>query len=343
MEMSPKAISSMTFPLARKGYDQEQVRTFLAKVARGIEDLQSRTLQAEAKARLGDTPGDVAAPMATAPAAAPEGGVDSITRTLLIAQRTADAAVAEARDEADGMRREAEERAETVLAEARARANNLVTAAEAEALRVGEITTGKVQAEVTALEGRRQQLLDDIDRLSSHVTEQRERIAATVDVLQRALDHPDGLRELPQPDLLAPAASLPPPAGATPAGEAVPVTNGGPADLTGEIPRPDEVASYPPSWTDAPASGGSDAGASGPTAPPEGQGEAESAAEPAAEPAAVAQATEAEPAPDEAQQPAASEPAPPTPDEEAAEQEGDTGAWRRFFEGGPSADDRWKQ
>jgi hypothetical protein len=27
----------------------------------------------------------------------------------------------------------------------------------------------------------------------------------------------------------------------------------------------------------------------------------------------------------------------------AAEQEGDTGAWRRFFEGGPSADDRWKK
>src|SRR5262245_56507666 len=118
MEMSPKAISSMTFPLARKGYDQDQVRTFLGKVARGIEELQARMLQAEAKARLGDAPSE---PAALAAPAAPAGelgpgapatgdaGIDAITRTLLIAQRTADAAVSEARDEADAVRREAEE------------------------------------------------------------------------------------------------------------------------------------------------------------------------------------------------------------------------------------------
>ncbi|HWC68829.1 MAG TPA: DivIVA domain-containing protein [Acidimicrobiales bacterium] len=330
MEMSPKAISSMTFPLSRKGYDQEQVRTFLAKVARGIEELQARMLQAEAKARLVDAPPEQA-PLATPAApASPDAGVDSITRTLLIAQRTADAAVAEARDEADAVRREAEERAETVLSEARARANNLVTAAEAEATRAGDLITEKAQGEVTALEGRRQLLLDDIDRLTSHVTEQRERIAATVDVLQRALDHPDGLRELPRPELQAPAASLPPPPGALGAGD-----EGGsaeaPADQTGEIPRPDDVGA--PSWSDAPANGEAQAGGDAVPAPP--PAEPAPAPEPPAPPEAASQPEQV------AQETAAATEVPGEPS--AAEQEGDTGAWRRFFEGGPSADDRWKK
>jgi DivIVA domain-containing protein len=327
MEMSPKAISSMTFPLARKGYDQDQVRTFLGKVARGIEELQARVLEAEAKARLVDAPPEpaaLAAPAAPAGEIGPgapatgDGGIDAITRTLLIAQRTADAAVSEARDEADAVRREAEERAETALAEARARANNLVTAAEAEAQRVGELATEKVQTEVTALEGRRQLLLDDIDRLSSHVTEQRERIAATVDVLQRALDHPDGLRELPRPELQAPAAALPPPPGASPVDEISGPES--PADQTGEIPRPEELTS--PSWSESTETGDavSNAEGAGETPPVQSGTGSEGAA-----PEAVA-AAEA-----------------PSPDELAAAQEGDTGAWQRFFEGGPSADDRWKK
>jgi DivIVA domain-containing protein len=329
MEMSPKAISSMTFPLSRKGYDQDQVRTFLAKVARGIEELQARVLQAEAKARLVDAPPEQAPLAAPAAPAAPEAGVDSITRTLLIAQRTADAAVSEARDEADAVRREAEERAETVLSEARARANNLVTAAEAEATRAGEIITQKAQGDVTTLEGRRQLLLEDIDRLTSHVTEQRERIAATVDVLQRALDHPDGLRELPRPELQAPAASLPPPPGALGAGD-----EGGsaeaPADQTGEIPRPEDVGA--PSWSDAPGNG--EAQADGDAVPEPSPAES-TAAEP---PAPAESAVQSEPV---QQETAAATDAPGEPS--AAEQEGDTGAWRRFFEGGPSADDRWKK
>jgi DivIVA domain-containing protein len=327
MEMSPKAISSMTFPLARKGYDQDQVRTFLGKVARGIEELQARVLQAEAKARLVDAPPEpaaLAAPAAPAGELGPgatggaETGIDAITRTLLIAQRTADAAVAEARDEADAVRREAEERAETVLAEARARANNLVTAAEAEAHRVGEIATEKVQTEVTALESRRQMLLEDVDRLSSHVTEQRERIAATVDVLQRALDHPDGLRELPRPDLQAPPVALPPPPGALPAGDDLNGAETPSADQTGEIPRPDDLAA--PQWSDTPADGDAPPAGEGAPAPPRAESQPGQSAAPEA--AAAAEAP---------------------PEQAAAEQEGDTGAWRRFFEGGPSADDRWKK
>src|SRR5262245_44365375 len=117
MELSPKTIASMSFPIVKRGFDQDHVRAWLAKLARGVEELHNRALQAEARARMAEAaaPGDAAAPAAApggagaAGAAAGSGAPDaasmeSITKTLLIAQRTADAAVAEARDEAEGIR-----------------------------------------------------------------------------------------------------------------------------------------------------------------------------------------------------------------------------------------------
>src|SRR5215471_5677222 len=126
MEMSPKAIAAVTFPVVRKGYDPEQVRSFLSQLSRGIEELQNRALQAEAKSRLTtSTP--------AAPAASETASVESMTKTLMLAQRTADATVAEARQEAEGIRREASERAEAILAEAKAQSAQMISAAEQEA------------------------------------------------------------------------------------------------------------------------------------------------------------------------------------------------------------------
>ncbi len=185
MEMSPKAIAAVTFPVVRKGYDPEQVRSFLSQLSRGVEELQNRALQAEAKARLATTP----APAEDSPS------VDSITKTLLLAQRTADTTLAEARDEAEGIRKEAADRAESILAEAKAQGSQIITAAEQEALRTGEITRSRVAAEVEVLEARRSALSDDVDALSGHITSQRERVAAAVAALQGALDKPDGLQD----------------------------------------------------------------------------------------------------------------------------------------------------
>jgi DivIVA domain-containing protein len=202
MEMSPKAIAAVTFPVVRKGYDPEQVRSFLSQLSRGVEELQNRALQAEAKARLSAAP---------APAAEPAPNMDSITKTLVMAQRTADATLADAREEADGIRTEASERAESILAEAKAQGAQMIAAAEQEALRTGEITRSKVAAEVEALEARRSALSDDVDSLSTHVTTQREQLASTVLVLNQALEHP-GLKDVTKPTLSAPPADPPGPA-----------------------------------------------------------------------------------------------------------------------------------
>jgi DivIVA domain-containing protein len=208
MEMSPKAIAAVTFPVVRKGYDPEQVRSFLSQLSRGVEELQNRALQAEAKARL----------TTAAPAHEPDAAnVESITKTLLLAQRTADATLAEARQEAEGIRRQASERAESILAEAKAQGAQLVTAAEQDALRAGEGTRARLAAEVDVLETRRQALSEDVDALSTHISGQRERMAATAEALRRALEQPEGLQEVPRPVLSTPPApQLPDEAGYVP-------------------------------------------------------------------------------------------------------------------------------
>jgi DivIVA domain-containing protein len=224
MEMSPKAIAAVTFPVVRKGYDPEQVRSFLSQLSRGVEELQNRALQAEAKARL-----TTAAPVQS------EADVESITKTLLLAQRTADATLAEARQEAEGIRRQATERAESMIAEARAQGTQIINAAEQEAVRSSDVTRARIAAEVDALEARRQALSADADTLSGHITSQRERLAATVEVLTRALEHPDGLQDVSTPALSEapptvsygePESSAPAPAEESQAAEALPFGEG---------------------------------------------------------------------------------------------------------------------
>ena len=244
MEMSPKAIAAVTFPVVRKGYDPEQVRSFLSQLSRGVEELQNRALQAEAKSRLAG-----AAP----PAAEETANVEAISKTLLLAQRTADATVAEARDEAEGIRRQAAERAESVMAEAKAQGSQMIVAVEQEALRAGEVARSRVAAEVDALEARRTALSADVDALSAHITTQRERLAATVATLTQALQRPDNLQDPARPRLstppdVPPTAPLPPSSEPVrsvepPAAERVPpIFDLGTMEATGGFPAPEAPA-----------------------------------------------------------------------------------------------------
>jgi DivIVA domain-containing protein len=304
MEMSPKAIAAVTFPVVRKGYDPEQVRSFLSQLSRGVEELQNRALQAEAKARLGAAP---------APAAEPAANMDSITKTLVMAQRTADATLAEAREEADGIRKEASERAESILAEAKAQGAQMIAAAEQEALRTGEVTRSKVAAEVEALEARRSALSDDVDSLSGHVTAQREQLASTVLVLNQALEHP-GLKDVPKPTLTAPPADPPGPALVPPSEpDAGPPTELVEPGGQPEAPRPPEDADrgFPAPQA---AAGSSD---------PVGQVSADPVRQVSADPLT-------EGSPDPATQ------------EVPLVEQGEPQAWS-FFDEGPKGDDRWKR
>ena len=120
---------------------------------------------------------------------------ETISRALLLAQRTADVTVAEARGEADRL-----------IAVGRDEATRLVDESRAEARRSGESERVQVEGEVQALLARRDFLESDVDHLEQYLVAQRERItevaAQLSDIVQRV---PAGLADMRRPLLSAAA------------------------------------------------------------------------------------------------------------------------------------------
>src|SRR6516162_8595246 len=115
MELSPKAITGVQFRTVRKGYDPEEVRNFLGQLARGVEAVQAQAAATESRAR------SMMTKLQELSAREEQDPGEAMKRTLLLAQRTADAAVAEAQEEARLLVTNAEEKARTTLAEAQAK------------------------------------------------------------------------------------------------------------------------------------------------------------------------------------------------------------------------------
>jgi vacuolar-type H+-ATPase subunit H len=119
---------------------------------------------------------------------------ETISRTLLLAQRTADNTVAEARSEAARIVRSANDEAATTLDSTREMAAKLLDEAHAEARRLRETERIAIAGEVEALKARRDFLESDVEQLELFLTEQRNRLreAATsiVDIVERV---PGGL------------------------------------------------------------------------------------------------------------------------------------------------------
>ena len=112
MALSPQRIRDTSFKSARKGYDQAEVDAFVEEVAAALETAQNEATAMEARARAAvarlqelSREGAVdASPTAAAKPAEVPANVDeseTISRTLLLAQRTADTTIAEAQAEAD--------------------------------------------------------------------------------------------------------------------------------------------------------------------------------------------------------------------------------------------------
>lgn len=220
MELTPELLLEAKFGPARRGYDMAEVDDFLERCAEGLDVLLAR-LKAEfdraerAEVRLseleaGTPPADATivephpaddepAPAAPAPAAAP--AVDEPMRILVHAERTAEAAISDARAEAERIRSEAEtvanqqrSEAETMLATAKAEA-------EEEARRAGEETKRAIEAEVMTLRHDRDALSGDIRNLRRWLDEQRTRMRSTARELQRLVEDPAALSDVAGPEL----------------------------------------------------------------------------------------------------------------------------------------------
>ncbi|HEU4840834.1 MAG TPA: DivIVA domain-containing protein [Ilumatobacteraceae bacterium] len=227
MALSPQRIRDTQFKSVRKGFDPTEVEAFVEEVAAALETAQNEATAMEARARaavarlqeLSQQSGDAGSATEGAPAepAARVDEAETISRTLLLAQRTADTTVAEAQAEADRLLATARDDAARSLDAARAEVEAMLEGARSDARRAGESERVQVEGEVQALLARRDFLESDVDHLEQYLVAQRERIVEAVaslnDLVQRV---PGGLGDMRRP--LLSAAADPVPAEPAPAG-----------------------------------------------------------------------------------------------------------------------------
>jgi DivIVA domain-containing protein len=204
MDVTPQVINEVEFHQKMRGYDPDEVDDFLERVAVAFEQLQERIRTADQRAAAAE---QRAAEATRAPAAArqaPAAEVDeteTIRRTLVLAQRTADAAVKEAQEEAQRILQSAQDQTQRLQAEAQEQARKLVVDAEAEARKSADETRQRLIKEIISLEETRDSLRADHGILERHLDEQRLRLRSSIGDLQRLLDDPGRLRASTPPDL----------------------------------------------------------------------------------------------------------------------------------------------
>ncbi len=178
MDVTPQELRDIEIREAWRGYHRDDVDELLERAAATIEHLEEENQQL--KARLAQAP--AAAKQAAAPAKQPAAAAaaplppirtsetDVIQRTLVLAQKAADEAVAEARAKAQHM-----------LAESESKAEQLVAEAEANARRIADAERTKLEEEIARLSDARNTLSSDVDALERFEQEYRERLRRAIE------------------------------------------------------------------------------------------------------------------------------------------------------------------
>ncbi|MEY3360512.1 MAG: hypothetical protein RL531_231 [Actinomycetota bacterium] len=223
MDVTPHELRDVEIKEVRRGYDCDAVDTILERAAATIESLQEQLRLAEQHARDVEVTGS-----------AVRQDEDVLQRTLLLATRAADEAVAEANAKARAITEAAEAQARATVEEATATAQR-----EANAQRVA------LEAEVSALSSRRDALSSDVDSLERFESEYRDRvrraIQADLDALSVSKESVGAAARPKIHDLGDPAPSMP---------------AGGPATEQLAAVEPAPVVESAPATEPAPADGG---------------------------------------------------------------------------------------
>jgi DivIVA domain-containing protein len=181
--MNPQQVRTATFKTVRKGWDPNEVGAFLGSVAETLEGAQNQATAMEARARAAVArlqEMTAKSDEATEPA-------EEISRALILAQRTADATVADAHAEAERILAAAREEAGSTIDSTREMSASLLEDARAEARRTADEERRQAAAEVADLQARREQLLAELQRIEAVIDEQRTRLrAASATMLELA-------------------------------------------------------------------------------------------------------------------------------------------------------------
>jgi DivIVA domain-containing protein len=165
MEISPRELRDVEIRESLRGYNRDEVNDLLERAAGTIEATTDRLQQLTE--RLASAQSEAGRTRETE---------DVLHRTLLLAQRAADEAVAEATA-----------KARQLLDDADIQSRRLVAESESDARRKGEAERRRLEEEILDLAGRRESLLADVEALTRFETEYRERMARALEADLSAL------------------------------------------------------------------------------------------------------------------------------------------------------------
>ncbi len=203
MDLTTELLDNAAFREAKRGgYNTQDVDEFIEQVK--AEYLRHDALVREARQRIEAAEARIADAERRAAETAGRSDTtneveDTLKRTLVLAQRTADAAVKEAEEQASRTLSAAQDQATRMLADAQEATARARAEAESDARRAQEEARTRVLGELRDLEAARDQLHTDVDTLERHLEEQRDRVRFCTRELQRLLDDPAALREMAVP------------------------------------------------------------------------------------------------------------------------------------------------
>src|SRR5918994_1089957 len=193
MDLTPTQVAAASFRTVRKGYDPDEVAAFLQQAAKALEESQQQATAMEARARaavarlqeataaaeksaLGKALDNAGAADATDVVHVSADEAETISRTLVLAQRTADATISDARAEAERLLNESRAESEATLDSTREMSAKLLDDALAEARKASEAERVAAADEVQSLVARREFLVGDVDQLEQFLIKHRGRL-----------------------------------------------------------------------------------------------------------------------------------------------------------------------
>lgn len=177
MDVTPQSIMDVKFREKVRGYHPADVDAFVSEVAAAVGELQQRLSRAESRARELEERGGTGASETE----------DTLRRTLVLAQRTADLAVQEAREEATRLLDDAHQQRDGVLAEVAEMRARMYAESEEE-----------IREHRERLHALREALMSDVQALEGHLSRERERLRIYfTDQLRRVEEGEPGMATMP--------------------------------------------------------------------------------------------------------------------------------------------------
>ncbi len=175
MDVTPRELRDSDISESFRGYNREEVNDLLDRAATTIEALESRIRQLSTQIADGSPS---VGPAAMAPTADPAATQEAVARTLVLAQRVADEALAEAKAQATEL-----------VSSAETRSQQLVTEAETEVRRVHDVERVRLEEELRELSARCEQLDNDVDALEAFERDYHERLVRSIQADLALLEH----------------------------------------------------------------------------------------------------------------------------------------------------------